>query len=42
MRPIADAEATAQTMRSVMCAPLAWCPDLPLEIEIKIMPRYSK
>lgn len=40
--PLADAEATAQYMRSVMCAPPAWCADLPLEIEIKVLSRYSK
>ena len=40
--PKAEADSVVENMRSVMCTPPEWAPDLPLAVEIKVMDRYGK
>jgi DNA polymerase len=37
-----DAEKTQIALKNIMCTPLEWCSDLPLNVNIKTMFRYSK
>lgn len=40
--PESDAEEVAREVRRIMSTPPSWCPDVPLDAEVKISPIYNK
>jgi DNA polymerase len=37
-----EPEFVAEKMKRIMCDPPKWAEGLPLDVEVKIMPRYGK